>query len=243
MSAGEKPVIYSAEGYCPICEARRIFTSRELWFRDYLACSGCGSVPRERALALMLNEAAPNWRKMSVHESSPVARGISLKLSQKARRYVGTQYFPGKPGGAMINGFRNENLEAQTFPAESFDIVVSLDVMEHVNEPERCFQEIHRTLKPGGLKIFTAPTYKGQAESKRRARYLEGGAVEHLEQPPEYHDNPVDPQGSLVTFHYGHDLPRLIRDWAAFDVRCVRFHDETHGIIGEFTEVYVCRKR
>ena len=87
-----------------------------------------------------------------------------------------------------------------------------------------------------------APTYKERPTSVRTARFLVDGTIEHYE-PPEYHGSPVDPRGSLVTFRWGYDLPELVAAWAPFDVRVLRFHDRHHGIIGEFTEVYVCEKR
>jgi hypothetical protein len=68
------------------------------------------------------------------------------------------------------------------------------------------------------------------------------GTVEHLVTPPEYHGNPADLGGSLLTFRYGYDLPDLIADWAPFDVEVRRFHDRSHGILGDFTEVIVCRR-
>jgi hypothetical protein len=118
-----------------------------------------------------------------------------------------------------------------------------MDVMDHVNNPELCFREIYRTLRSGGLKIFTTPTYKHRTDSERRACYREDGTIEHLAEGAEYYGNPVDPRGSLVTFHYGYDFPKLIRDWAPFDVRVTRFHDPWHGLLGDHTETYVCRKR
>lgn len=237
----QSPFVYEADGYCPICETQRRFAAKFHWYRDHLLCSGCGSIPRERAVALVLAERFPDWRRLRIHESSPVGRGVSLKLRQECPAYIATQFFPGEPVGAVVNGFRNENLERQTFPDASFDLVVSLDVMEHVNEPELCFKEIRRTLSPGGAYIFTAPTYKGETETTRAARFLPDGLVEHFREA-EYHGNPVNPQGSLVTFRYGYDLPELIAGWAAFSVRVHRFHDPYHGIIGEFTETYVCER-
>ena len=60
---------------------------------------------------------------------------------------------------------------------------------------------------------------------------------------PEYHGNPVSNAGSLVTFHYGYDFAELIAAWSGLDVEVVRFHDHRHGVIGEFTEVYLAVKR
>jgi SAM-dependent methyltransferase len=161
-------------------------------------------------------------------------------MNRECSGYVATQFFSGEMLGSIVRGFRNENLEAQTFESNYFDLVVSLDVMEHVNQPEQCFREIARTLKPGGAYLFTAPTYKGKVVSERRALY-ENGEVKHFE-TPEYHGNPISDAGSLVTFYYGYDLPEIIYQTSGLNVEVLRFHDHYHGIIGEFTEVYLAAK-
>lgn len=240
----ETPVtklVYRAHGYCPVCEADAEFTAKYDWYRDHLVCSSCGSIPRERALALVLHRRFPQWRELHIHESSPGARGVSPKLKDQCRNYLASQFFPGEPEGAVVRGFRNENLQAQTFPDNTFDVVVTLDVMEHVNEPEQAFKEIFRTLKPQGAFVFTVPTYKGKVTSERRALYRPDGTVEYYS-PAEFHGNPVSDAGALVTFHYGYDLAQSIYQWAGLDTEVIRFHDHHHGIIGDFTEVYVATK-
>ena len=42
------------------------------------------------------------------------------------------------------------------FGDESFDIVICSHVYEHVPDPERMFDQIHRVLKPGGVCYFSA---------------------------------------------------------------------------------------
>ena len=231
--------VYVHDGFCPVCQAPARFSARFDWYRDHLFCQACGSIPRERAVALVLEESFPDWRKLAIHESSPEPRGISKKFADECERYIATQYFAGHTPGAIREGFRNEDLERQTFPDAAFDLVVTLDVLEHVNEPEACFREIWRTLKSGGTFLFAVPTYKENLVSERVARFLPGGGIEHYREP-EYHGNPVNPCGALLTFRYGYDLPELIRSWAPFNTRVHRFHDHHHGIIGEFTEVYAC---
>lgn len=231
--------VYDRQGHCPICEAPARFVAHEAWFRDALRCTGCGSIPRERALALVLARRFPGWRALAIHESSPADRGISAKLARECAGYLGTQFFPGAAPGAMVRGFRNENLEALSFPDASFDLTITLDVMEHVNQPDTVLREVRRTLKPGGAYLFTVPTYKERVSSERRAHYREDGSVEHMAEP-EYHGNPVSDAGALVTFHYGYDFAQLIHAWAGFEsVEVTRFHDHRHGVIGEFTEVYL----
>ena len=74
-----------------------------------------------------------------------------------------------------MQGFRNENLEALSFPDAGFDLTVTLDVMEHVNQPDAVLREVARTLKPGGAYLFTVPTYKSRVASERRAHYRPDG--------------------------------------------------------------------
>lgn len=64
----------------------------------------------------------------------------------------------------------------------------------------------------------------------------------HFTGEPQNHGNPIDPSGSAVTFHYGYDFPELISNWTGFDIKTVRFWDHRHGVLGEMTEVYICRK-
>jgi len=234
------------DGFCPICEkpARFVAVGDE-WLRRSLTCSSCpnGSVPRERALALVLNEVAPHWRNARIHESSPGGRGISRKLQEQCPRYLGSHYFPGRPLGTKVSGWRNENLEEQSFPDGAFDIVITQDVLEHVFAPDKVFREVWRTLAPGGLFVSTFPIQRSliQATTARASLDPSGTVVHHAE--PEYHGNPISGEGSLVTVDYGYDIHELISSWAPFDVRIVRFSDRTHGIMGRYTEVIVCSKR
>jgi ubiquinone/menaquinone biosynthesis C-methylase UbiE len=47
--------------------------------------------------------------------------------------------------------------EKLPFSDESFDTVISLWVFEHVEHPEKVFQELSRILKPGGIFAFVTP--------------------------------------------------------------------------------------
>lgn len=47
--------------------------------------------------------------------------------------------------------FVEDDITASGFPDESFDLVCSWEVLEHVMDPDRMFLEIHRLLRPGGF--------------------------------------------------------------------------------------------
>ncbi|EJK80298.1 hypothetical protein PMI03_04868 [Rhizobium sp. AP16] len=79
--------------------------------------------------------------------------------------------------------------------------------------------------------------------SKPLARLRSDGVLEFLKDPPEYHGNPIDGKGALVTWDYGYDMHQLITYWTSFSVEITRFSDRHQGILGEYTEVILCRKR
>lgn len=46
-----------------------------------------------------------------------------------------------------------------SFDNNQFDLIVSVEVIEHVGKPEKMIQEISRVLKPGGLVFITFPQF------------------------------------------------------------------------------------
>jgi SAM-dependent methyltransferase len=51
--------------------------------------------------------------------------------------------------------------EELPFDDGSFDVVLSYDVLEHVDDPARAIAEMTRVLRPGGTFLAVFPTYKG----------------------------------------------------------------------------------
>ena len=190
---------------------------------------------------LVIERYYPNWNNLIIHESSPVNRGASIKLRSNAKTYVPTQYFPMERLGKTIRGFRNENLEMMTFEDESFDLVVTQDVVEHLYEPASAFREIARTLKPGGAHIFTVPLINHFKSTQRWAKLGDDGKPIFLYEP-EYHGNPIDPLGSPVTMHWGYDIVDFIRRESGLDTMIEYIDDLSRGIRAEFREVLVSRK-
>jgi SAM-dependent methyltransferase len=233
---------------CPICRKPQTFSCPNDYVsgRDGLAPLACPygiCLTRERALMRVLASLYSDdlVARLHVHEIAPGGMGLTLRLMEVAGRYTGSGYFPKKPFGSMVGHLRNENAEAQTFPDETFDLVVHLDVMEHLFDPFRALTEICRTLKPGARCLFTAPTYAERVESQQVAALQADGSIE-IVGTPEYHGNPQSAEGSLVTWRYGYDLPVLIHRATGFDVEVRRFHAPASGVFGPMTEVYVLTK-
>jgi SAM-dependent methyltransferase len=183
----------------------------------------------------------PNWRSLTIHESSPGNRGASKRLFQECSQYVPSQFFPDQKPGSIVGKLRCENLEALTFADESIDLHVTQDVLEHVFHPSKVFSEICRTLKPGGAHIFTVPIVNKSQPSRLRARVSDDGQIAHLE-PPVYHGNPISDKGSLVTVDWGFDICQHIFESCGLFTHLVYIDDLSKGIRAEYIEVLITVK-
>jgi ubiquinone/menaquinone biosynthesis C-methylase UbiE len=63
---------------------------------------------------------------------------------------------------AKIKTIRMMITETLPFPAESFDVVTMLAVLEHLTEPVGMVREIERILKKGGSLVLTVPSIIAQ---------------------------------------------------------------------------------
>lgn len=233
---------FSRPGYCPCCMQRVQFRSCDPWLRDFFRCSACGSIPRQRALMSVLESRCPHWRDLAIHEAAPTPGGASDRLQQDCKNYVGSTYRPQQPFGSMVGPWHNQDLEAQTFPSESFDLVITQDVVEHVYDPASLFREVARTLKPGGRHVFSVPLVNKHRPSQIWAVKGDDGQPRFLHEP-DYHGAPGGEGDSFpVASHWGYDIVRHIHAACGLptEIECV--DDLEQGIRGEFMEILVTTK-
>ncbi len=62
--------------------------------------------------------------------------------------------------------------ESLPFAAETFDVIVSNQVLEHVQSPKKVIQEAYRVLKPGGYFFLTYENYLSFYEPHYRVRWF-----------------------------------------------------------------------
>lgn len=84
------------------------------------------------------------------------SRGLTLDIGAQNGPYAG--YFPNRialdvrPGhGVRILG----DAQALGIAGAAFDVVLCTEVLEHLPEPQRAIDEMHRVLKPGGTLLLT----------------------------------------------------------------------------------------
>lgn len=184
----------------------------------------------------------PLWKGLTIHETSPGNGGASARLASECKTYIPSHYFSDVPGGEFKYGIRSENLENLSFSDNSIDIHISQDVMEHVFSPSLAFSEIGRTLKPGGAHIFTVPIVNKYKPTSQRASMQANGQIKHLD-TPQYHGNPIDTEGSLVTFDWGYDICQKIFDASGLFTHVFQIDDLRNGIRAEYIDVLISIKK
>lgn len=230
-------------GICATCERLVRFSAENEWLRDHFLCGNCASLPRERALMEAIKMFYPNYADLDIHECSPAPRGASLLLQQRCANYSTSHFYPNIAFGDNHpeHGHRCENLENMTFSDNHFDLFISQDVMEHILHPAKAFAEIARVLRPGGAHIFTVPIINKNLPSEVWASSDKNGRVVY-HQPPEYHGNPIDDKGSLVTMHWGYDIAEFIQRHTGMYSTLLQIDDPAKGIRAEYIDVVISRK-
>jgi hypothetical protein len=120
-------------------------------------CPLCGSLERHRLLALAL--AQPDWLRPDdeLIQFAP-ERPIKRLVAPRVKRYVTADI-----RGQGVD--RREDLQALTLDDASVDVVLAMDVLEHVPDDRRALLELKRVLRPGGRLILHVPMVEGWASS------------------------------------------------------------------------------
>jgi SAM-dependent methyltransferase len=206
------------EAHCLVCGEFAQFDSYEsLDFpckRNTFLCRNCGSIARNRHIAKVVLETFGAERQVgslmrfAMHTQLTIlntcASGAVHDALKRAKNYHVSEYYEGICSGETVNGVMCQDLEETSFAGDTFDLILTEDVMEHVADPERVFSEIRRILKPGGYHVATIPVFWNQKESTTRA-VLRDGQLRHLLEP-EYHGDPNRPGGVLVFTDFGCNL-------------------------------------
>ena len=161
--------------------------------------------------------------------------GAMLTVWGKRPHLTCSEYFEGYQSGEYRDGVLCQNVEQLSFPDDSFDLVISEDVLEHVADYQQGLREVHRVLKPGGHHIFSVPFEFTDQTTSRFARQGD----EYVPTAPLYtHGDPV--RGSIPVFtHFGYDLLEFLRGLGMEASLQVATPQETRrfGTFGSYTFV------
>ncbi len=99
-----------------------------------------------------------SWRMASMHEGWHV-KGVDIDSEQVAdcNRFISRTSKNGRVT------FQYADLAAYA-EKESYNLILSVDVMEHIPDDEAVFRNFHSSLKEGGLLIISTPSDKGGSD-------------------------------------------------------------------------------
>ncbi len=220
-----KNIAYTKKGYCPFCHKTIFFSSSKTSKRESLICCFCHSFSRQRHVAKVLlseyNCASLKElenKKLKIYSSSDKG---SLDSYFRGNPNYTRSIYTNKPFGTEIGkNISCQDLQKLTFQVsvgditrlpfqdETFDVVITEDVLEHVRNYEYAFKEINRVLKPGGKHIFTVPI---NLTMNMILRVDTSGEKDVFLLPPQYHGDPLNKNGILAYRQFGKDTPNILR--------------------------------
>jgi D-aspartate ligase len=197
---------------CPCCGwTMRAFTHGGGSFRTRRAgyCPRCNAKARHRRVWLFLEERTALLRSpQRVLEVAP-HRSLARALSNRpGLDYVGVDLEP--LDGSTIRG------DATDLPMddESFDAVICVHVLEHVEDDRAAMRELHRVLRPDGWALVNVPydpanpTYEDASVTTASARRAEFGEATHVRVYGTDLRERLESAGFEVTVDHGCGLPR-----------------------------------
>jgi len=251
--AGSKDLdSFVLHGHCKACGQDSTFLVDRLYgsrasdgnwqpnWRERLVCSSCQLNNRQRAMVHVLQDSLNRRRAKEQVPTLYVQEQVTPLydwLNENLRAQVAGSEFmgPDVPGGSLVDGvipgIRHENAEALSFEKHTFDIIVSNDVLEHVDQPEQAVAEMMRVLKPGGELFLTIPFHTNRAGSERRAGLENGELVHYL--PEQYHGNPLSEKGSLVFHDFGWDFIALLKQSRFRQAALCSYWSDQYGYLGD----------
>ena len=197
-------------------------------------CIGCKSTHIHRAVGQVLE-------KLNIPDTSHVyelsSRGALFKyLKKRFKNLMYSEYFDDIQPGDFKKGIQCQDVQNLTYEDESFDLVTSTEVFEHVPNDEKGFQEIYRVLKKDGYFVFTVPLLDSE-KTIERAR-IEDGKIRHY-LSPEFHSDRFRGKNKVLAFrNYGLNIQQKLES-IGFSAKILTLPDPCHII--ENVKVIVCK--
>jgi SAM-dependent methyltransferase len=213
---------------CTLCGWEGSFNRNHNGIREGYCCGKCKASLRYREQTRFIVE---KYSKLPNHQSlneltktadfsdlaiyEPGIIGPFRKYFNKLKKYENSYYWPNINPGESHNNVVCQDLENLTYTDNTFDMVITSDILEHVRHPSIAFGEIFRVLKPGGCHIFTVPILWPLTQNTLTRVDTSTNEDVHIV-PPHYHSSPVDKDGSLVYTDFGMDILQML-DGLGFD--------------------------
>ena len=235
---------FTTSGFCFVCQKRTQFLSSwelaydvgghlEMNWREHLRCPRCRLNNRMRASIHLLMgtiAATSESRIYATEQSTP----LYDYLHKRFPVFQGSEFLQDAAsiGESKSTKLRHEDLTQLSFPSDSFDVILSFDVLEHIPDYRAAFTECARTLKTAGKMLFSVPFDADSAHNQIRARLRKDGTIEYL-LPPEYHGDPRNPEGCLCFQHFGWEMLEQMKQAGFSNVWALSYYSREYGYLGD----------
>ncbi len=237
----------SRAGWCPVCGRRTVFVVvHPERIREDARCLWCRSLARNRYVALCAVECFAGRGIRSLKDFACVAdlrvynlaaQGCFVRVWGEAPNITCSEHLERGLSGEVCDRVLCQDVERLSFPDESFDLVLSEEVFEHVRDWRRGMREVLRVLRPGGHHVFSVPLHLNEPTRDRFAR----GDGDVCLLPAEYHGDPIRGR-SVVQTSFGYDAGALVAE-LGFEVRLriASYAEQVrYGVFGSYT--FIARK-
>jgi len=164
------------------------------------------------------------------------------------KNYVCSEFMTSSTSpGHILNGVRHEDLQKLSFDDNSFDIVLSSEVFEHIPNPYKAHKEVFRVLKPGGKHVFTVPFVEDGYDDATFAEINDYGKIQYHNDKkygligPLYHGDPVHKNGILVYKIFSKNMFNKLCK-IGYRTKVLRINNIFHGVFGKGNIVFVSEK-
>ena len=186
------PRYKGSQRYCPICDSRlKCFLpvtfpafSKDSPFvtRQNAKCPVCGSIERYRLIYLYIKQKTNLFdppRKKMLHTAP------ELILTEKFANSRYVDYLSSDIDPGRIGAMAKIDLTDIAFGTDTFDVIVSSHVLEHIEDDRKALSELYRVLKPGGWAIIQVPiiaekTFTNPSAQTEEERFRAYGKEDHV---------------------------------------------------------------
>ena len=137
---------------------------------------------------------AADTRKVRIY-GAEAQSSWALAMRGRYPKFIGSEYLPENP--KSLFPIQHQNLSNLSYPSGSFDLAITIEVLEHVPDMRLALSELARVLAPSGVLLSTFPFLYFSEESQIKARLIDN-EIQHLVPNPEYHLDPHRKDGALV---------------------------------------------
>jgi SAM-dependent methyltransferase len=176
-------------------------------WRERLVCPHCNLNNRMRAIIHVVESIGQTKKESHVYITEQTTHLFQI-LQGRYPKLKGSEFLGEDMAPGQINdqGIRHEDMTSLSFADNSFECILSFDVLEHIPDYKAALRECGRCLKKQGTLFLTAPFVINAANTLVRASLNDDGSLTH-HLAPEFHGDPVNPDsGILCYYHFGWDV-------------------------------------